>query len=172
MILDIVEGDILRKDNDADVIIGMNTMLEEVFGIGLRFAWQIQHNKPIPLGTVFSFKLDKMRKLHMIICHDLGENGWVSADKYLRFGMDYLWHSEAVRKFSMVKVGTGRVGNRDGADVASIMSAIASSHLPVTMYIHDPIETIAVEARAEVPLHTLFAYRSWNPVGGEHVLAA
>ncbi len=172
MILDILEGDILARDNPADVIIGMNDELKEVFGIGLRFTWQIQLNKPLRLGSVFSFELDESRKLHMIICHSIGKDGWVSADKYIRFGMDYLWHREVGRQFSMVKVGTGKLGKRDGADFAAIMSAIATSHLGVKMYTYNPPETVAVEARQVVPMPSLVAYRSWSLEEGEQALAA
>lgn len=173
MILDVIQGDILNPSNPNDIIIGMNTELKEVFGIGLPFTWQIQHKQPIPLGTVFSFEFDKERRLHLIICHKIGTDGWTGADKYIRFGMDYLWHTEpSNRTFSMVKVGTGHIGKRDGANVPDIMSAIASSHLPVTLYVYTPLEKEAVEARAQTPPSTLTAYRSWNFQEGEMALAA
>lgn len=173
MILSIVPGDVLAKTNSDDVIIGMNSKLGEVAGIGLRFTWQIQHNKPLPPGTVYSFELDASRKLHMIICHHLGEGGWEDSEKYIRFGMDYLWHSEPKdRKFSMVQVGTGHIGKRDGAPVAAIIDAISTSHLPVTLYVYQPPERVAVEARQFVTRPPLVAYRSWSRESGELKMAA
>ena len=172
MILDIVEGDILNPYVTDDIIIGMNRQLEEVRGIGLSFTWQIQHTKPVKLGTVFSFELGEGRKLHMIICHRLGEGGWKDSDRYLRFGMDYLWQTEGPRPCSMVKVGTGPIGKRDGADVPKILSAIADSHLAVTLYVYRPPELVAAEARVALPRQTLVAYRSWNFEDGPMALAA
>lgn len=173
MILDIVEGDILKKTNKADVIIGMNSELGEVYGIGLPFTWQIQHNKPLKLGTVFSFELDKTRNLHMIICHHLYKGGWLDADKYIRFGMDFLWQSDAAtREFSVVKIGTGRVGKRDGADVPKIINAISSSQLPMKLFIHRPPERVAVEAHQSVVRPPLVAFRSWSREEGVTTLAA
>lgn len=172
MILDIVEGDILNPDVTDDIIIGMNSALGEVQGIGLPFTWQIQHTKPLKLGTVFSFELGADRKLHMIICHHLGEGGWEDSDRYLRFGMDYLRQTEGPRPCSMVKVGTGHIGKRDGADVPKILSAIADSHLAVTLYVYRPPGLVAVEAHAALPLPRLVAYRSWNIEEGAMALAA
>lgn len=67
----------------------------------------------------------------------------------------------------MVKVGTGRIGQRDGADVPQIMSAIANSHLAVTLYVYKPEEPEFVEARAALVRPPLVAYRSWNFEEGE-----
>jgi hypothetical protein len=172
MILDILEGDILANANKSDVIIGMNSQLGEVSGIGLPFTWQIQHNKPLILGTVFSFELDVNRNLHMITCHHLGKDGWQAADKYIRFGMDYLWHREGHRSFSMVKIGTGHIGKRDGADVPAIISAIANSHLAVTLYNYRPSEHTMAEAKVVPKPSELVAYRSWNFKEGEIPLLA
>lgn len=172
MILDFLAGDILADDVTDDIIIGMNSQLQEVQGIGLPFTWQIQHNKPLKLGTVFSFELDAVRKLHMIICHHLGQGGWENSDQYLRFGMDYIRQTEGPRPCSMVKVGTGHIGQRDGADVPKIISAIADSHLAVTLYVYRPHEPEAVEARVALPLPSLVAYRAWNHEDGPLSLAA
>ena len=172
MITRITEGDILKPQNRADIIIGMNAELQEVTGIGLPFAWQIRREAPIPLGTVFSFELDENRQLHLLVCHHIGEGGWVNADKYVRFGLDYLWQSEPHSKqFSAVQIGTGRSGMRDGADFPSIHTAMATSHLPLELFIYKPLERVAVESRATPP-RTLTAFRSWNIREGELALAA
>jgi hypothetical protein len=172
MITKITEGDILSPKNHADVIIGMNAELAEVNGIGLPFTWQIRRENPIPLGTVFSFELDDERQLHLLVCHHIGEGGWVHADKYVRFGLDYLWQSEPqTKKFSSVQIGTGRIGERDGADFPAIHTAMATSHLPLELFIFKPLEPVAVEANV-TPLRTLTAFRSWNIHEGELALAS
>lgn len=172
MITSIVEGDILKPQNHADVIIGMNAELQEVNGIGLPFTWQIRRAEQIPLGTVFSFELDDERQLHLLVCHHIGEGGWVNADKYVRFGLDYLWQSEPhTKKFSSVQIGTGRIGIRDGADFPSIHTAMATSHLPLELFIYKPLERVPAEVRAFAP-RTLTAFRSWNIHEGELALAS
>lgn len=170
MIINIEVGDITSRENHADIIIGMNSELKDVTGIGLPFVKKINALHPIDLGSVLSFKLDNDRNVHMIICHHLGKGGWKDADMHVRFGMDYLWHTERNgRKFSIVKVGTGRVGVRDGADPIRIHTAMATSHLPVTLFVYNPRETVAAHVALERPL---VAYRAWHPVLGEERIAA
>jgi len=171
MINDIKVGDITSPENRADIIIGMNTKLQDVTGIGLPFVKKINALHPIDLGSVLSFKFDDDRNVHMIICHRLGDNGgWKDADMHVRFGMDYLWHTERNgRKFSTVQIGTGRVGVRDGADPVCIRTAMATSHLPVTLFVFNPRETVAAVIELERPMT---AYRAWHPVHGEERLVA
>ncbi|TXH01058.1 MAG: hypothetical protein E6R05_06155 [Candidatus Moraniibacteriota bacterium] len=169
MINDIVVGDITRPTNPADVIIGMNSTLSDVLGIGRPFVKKVAAIHPIVRGSVLSFKFTPERHLHMIICHDIGEGGWVGADQQVRFGMDYLWHTDGSRRYSIVQIGTGRVGKRDGADPTAIRSAIAASFLPVNLYVYDPGAREAVEAAVQAPLR---AFRAWHPVLGEERIAA
>jgi hypothetical protein len=165
MITEIVFGDITLGTNECDIIIGMNTTLQEVTGIGLNFSWRVDHKKPFALGTVLSFKLDRMRNLHMIICHKLGDDGWCDADKYIRFGLDYLWSkNENNRYYSIVEIGTGRVGQRDGADAAAIRSAIANSWLRAELFVFDSLKPVAIE---QISPKVLRAYRCWDYQDGE-----
>ncbi len=184
MIRDIKVGDITNPSNSADIIIGMNSTLSDVLGIGRPFTDKIATIHPIVRGSVLSFEFTSERNLHMIICHDIGAGGWLDADKQVRYGMDYLWHSEDTqraeggldhlligknRRYSIVQIGTGRVGKRDGADPAAIRSAMAASFLPVDLYVYDPGAREAVEAASVVPLRP---YRAWHPIHGEELLAA
>lgn len=169
MIKDIVSGDITSPENRADIIIGMNSKLKDVTGIGMPFVSNVKTVHPIELGSVLSFKFDGSRQLHMIVCHHLGPGGWEDADMHVRFGMDYLWHTSKRRKYSIVKIGTGRVGIRDGSDPIRIHTAMATSHLPVTLFIYDPKEKVAVVSALERPL---VPYRAWHPVHGEERIAA
>ncbi len=164
MIVEIIAGDITSLNNRADIIIGMNARLTDVTGIGGPFVNKISTLHPIDLGSVLSFKFDSDRNLHMLICHKIGKDGWKYADKHVRYGLDYLWHTERKREFSIVQIGTGRVGVRDSADSAAIHTAIATSFLPVKLFIYDPKETVAVVSVREKPMQ---AYRAWHPVMGE-----
>ena len=131
-----------------------------------------------------SFEFTPERNVHMIICHAIGEGGWVHADRYVRYGLDYLWQTEAAqharggldylmvgtqRRYSIVQIGTGRVGKRDGADHALIRSAIADSYLPVDLYVYDPALRQLVEQAQQPPIR---AFRAWHPVHGEERIAA
>ena len=170
MIKEIVVGDITSRLNRSDLIIGMNSQLEDVTGIGKRIVQKIKSNQPVLLGSVLSFKFDEQRNVHMIVCHNLGRGGWKGADMYVRFGMDYLWKTEASsKKFSIVEIGTGRIGKRDGADPMSIRTAMTNSFLVADLFIYNPRELEAVHEVLALPL---IAYRSWNAQHGEERLAA
>src|SRR4051812_21268231 len=105
MIESIVIGDILSPSNPRDIIIGMNTDLEDVTGIGLRFVRNVIPLLALDLGSVISFDFDQKRKLHMIICHKLGKGGWADAEQYVRFGLDYLEHlNDTGRQYSIVQI--------------------------------------------------------------------
>lgn len=162
MIKNILVGDITAPKNPADIIIGMNTALEDVTGIGLRFVRSVIPDMALDLGSVISFDFDAHRKLHMIICHRLGRGGWGHADQHVRFGMDHLNHlNDRGRDYSIVQIGTGRIGMRDGADAPAIRAAMAASYLPVNLYIFDAPGEPAVVERA--PLRALYA---WHPTEG------
>ena len=165
MIKNILVGNILAPENKFDIVIGMNTAFDDVRGIGKPFVERINKTRKIRLGTVVTFDYDGRRELHMIVCHRLGKGGWKNAEQYVRFGMDYLWKSDPVSKYSIVNIGTGRVGIRDGADHAAIRSAIASSFLPVDLYILNERERIPAEATATVmPFKPI---RMWDMEAGE-----
>jgi len=169
MIKNIKVGDITSSRNHADIIIGMNSSLSDVSGIGIPFVKKIQTVHPITLGSVLSFEFSSTRNLHMIVCHHLGDGGWIGADEHIRFGMDYLWHTEgAKRRFSIVQIGTGRVGARDGASHIEIRTAIATSFLLVDLYVYAPEKETATAHVAQVA--PLRAYRAWHPVFGQEVL--
>jgi hypothetical protein len=172
MIQDIVSGDITAPENPADIIIGMNSQLSDVTGIGRPFVNKLQTQHPIQLGCVLSFEFDDNRRLHMIICHHLGQGGWVGSDMHVRFGLDYLWQKPAhiLRKFSIVMIGSGRVGLRDGANPAAILTAMTNSHLPVTLFLFDrKLQQDGVVALQKPPLRPLSV---WHPNYGEEVPVA
>ncbi len=170
MLKSIKVGDITSPENPAHIIIGMNSQLNDVLGIGRRFVNKIRSVHPIKLGSVLSFKFDSTRNLHMIVCHHLGKNGWVGADMHVRYGMDYLWQTEdQAELFSVVEIGTGRVGLRDGADPAAIRTAIATSFLLVDLFIYQGPE-VATAHDAAAPV--LQAYRHFHPTFGEELLVA
>ena len=168
MIIDVLVGDITSPENPHDIIIGMNADLIDVTGIGRHFVKDIFPMKSLDLGSVISFNFDKKRKLHMIICHTIGSGGWTRAADHIRYGMDYLEHfNDESRTYSIVQIGKGRVGQRDGANSAAIHTAMSTSHLPVTLFVFDNTQQQAIEQR--VPLHIVSA---WNPVSGAIPLAA
>jgi hypothetical protein len=163
MIRDILIGDITSPNNTRDIIIGMNTDLQDVTGIGLRFVRNLIPAAALELGSVISFDFDPARKLHMIICHKLGHGGWKDADKYVRFGMDYLDHlNDDRRTHSIVQIGTGRVGVRDDADAGAIRTAMADSFLCVDLFVYDGLAMEEAQSDRE-PLRPLFA---WNAMKG------
>jgi hypothetical protein len=66
-----------------------------------------------------------------------------------------------------VRIGTGRVGNRDGADHMAINKAMADSHLIVDLFVYDRPQ-IAKDVSVRVP--PLQPYRAWSPsFGEEHI---
>ena len=160
MILDIHMGDITHPFNKRDIIIGMNTKLVEASAIGRRVLVDKFATRALELGDVLTFKYDQHRHLHMVICHTIGEGGWEHADRFLRFGLDYLWQRNPQKEFSIVKVGTGSVGIRDGADPSTLHSAMASSYLPLHLFVR-PEQGEAVDRAAEiapVPLVALWSH--------------
>lgn len=164
MIVDIHHGDITNPRNKLDIIIGMNTSLAEASAIGRRVLINKSLTRELGLGDVVTFTFDEHRNLHMLICHYLGSGGWINADKFIRLGLDHLWQcSEAETQFSIVRIGTGPVGIRDGADHAAIHTAMADSWLPLHLYIREPKQ---VEARV-VQFPPLKALRAWSYEKGE-----
>jgi hypothetical protein len=168
MLKKIVFGDITSPTNKADIIIGMNSQMKDVRGIGFPFVKRLQIKQPINLGSVISFEFKQGRQLHMIVCHHIGADGWVGADMHVRFGMDYLWQQPEthMRDHSIVQIGNGRAGQRDGANTGAILSAMANSFLPVTLFVFTP-----VKEEADASVVTLrprnHAIRVWHPLHGE-----
>ena len=172
MLREFINGDITASTNRSDIIIGMNDELADVTGIGLKFVRDSIPTRAIQLGSVISFDFDETRKLHMIICHRLGPNGWGGADRHVRFGLDYLDHLDRMdsptgsgRNYSIVRIGTGRVGNRDGADHIAINSAMAASHLDMDMFIFYPPPRVSADVLAFRP--PLTPFRAWSPTYGD-----
>jgi hypothetical protein len=160
VIENIIIGDITSPQNYRDIIIGMNTDLNDVTGIGLRFVKDLIPLKALELGSVLTFDYDDQRKIHMIICHHLGPTYWRNADQHVRFGMDYLHYTnDSRRKYSIVRIGTGRIGQRDKADHAAIHKAMAESHLPVNLHI---LELQVAEAIVRAERAPLVAVAAWN----------
>ena len=162
MITDIIPGDILHPSRRTDIIVGMNPRFADVFGIAKPFVSNISDIRDVPLGSVVSFKFDETRNLHLLICHVLGEGGWEKADQYVRYGLDYLWVADPKRKYSIVRIGTGRVGRRDGADAVAIHTAMVNSFLPVDLYIPSELDRMPAEFSARV-----IPFRLWNMAHGE-----
>ncbi len=167
MIKNIIPGDITSPKNKSDIIIGMNSELGELSALGRSV---LKRNLPrrelLDLGTVLTFKFDDKRLIHMVICHHLGEGGWRFADQYIRVGLDHLWlNPPARRKFSIVQIGKGAVGTRDGANSSSIHTAIASSYLPVDLYVYDDNKA-TVPKQNVVQLPALQMVQGWNPKTG------
>lgn len=172
MIIDHKIGDITNPNNPDDIIIGMNDTVDDLRGFSVPYATSLRREVPLPLtlGTVFSFDYrNSRRKLHMLICHKIGFGGWENAAEYVRFAMDYLNHQNRLaqipRNFSIVPIGTGEIGRRDEANHVSIHTAIATSHLPVTMYIRGDKDHRPVPLEM-APLE-LVARAYWNPSIGE-----
>lgn len=164
LINDIVVGDITAKSNKSDVIIGMNSELRDVTGIGLRFVKNAVPTKLLKLGTVISYDFDEFRKIHMIICHHLRPGGWAGAEEHVRFGLDFLNHVSDGQSHSIVQIGTGRVGKRDGANPALIRTAMADSHLPVKLFVYEPREALEMVERVDIP--PMKPFRAWSVAEG------
>ena len=170
MITAIKVGDITSPANPKHIIIGMNSQLNDVTGIGRPFVNKIRTAHPIKLGSVLSFEFDDTRDLHMLICHHLGADGWADSDRHVRYGMDYLWQTEKhTEAFSIVAIGTGRIGIRDGADAVAIQAAMANSYLPADLFIYPEPERVTKQDEFFVPLR---AYRHFHPIFGEERLVA
>lgn len=171
MILNILKGDITAPGNKSDIVIGMNSLLQDVTGIGLPFVKDRIPPSALQLGSVLTYDFDGDRRLHMIICHNLGVGGWADADKHVRFGLDYLEYvdrtdpyGEGRHSYSIVQIGKGRVGIRDGADHAAINRAMADSFLPLDLYVYDQDRATVEAGQNWKPLRPL---RTWNQVTGE-----
>ncbi len=153
MITDIISGDITAPTNKRNIIIGMNTEMGEPSIIGKPFAKKVIPIQLIHLGSVLTFRFDQERLLHMIICHHLEKGGWRNADQFVRYGLDYLWQlpNTEQQDYSIVQIGRGKIGQRDGANCSMIHSAIATSWLPVTMFVHFEGGRPAPAERVEQP---------------------
>ncbi len=139
MIVDIHHRDITDPWNKRDIVIGMNTQLAEASAIGRRVLIGKSLSRDLELGNVITFKFDEHRELHMVVCHSLGAGGWDGAHQHVRCGLDYLWQRSrgGSREYSIVRIGTGPVGRRDGADFVAIHTAMADSFLPLHLFICD-----------------------------------
>lgn len=169
MIIGTATGDITSPRNTRDIIIAMNDEFEDVTGIGRRFVENLVGVTP-ELGSVVTFKFDSIRRVHMLVCHKLGPKGWHQAERHVRYGMDYINHlnDNPRRGFSIVEIGTGRVGRRDGADPAAIRKAMEESYLPAVLYKREERAAAVVDLWSR-PLTPLVA---WAPVTGQIALAA
>lgn len=153
----------------------MNTTLEDVTGIGVPFVKKINPTHPIKLGSVSNFQFDRDRMLHMLICHNIGSGGWADADKWVRLGLDHLWQAQKTEdhalfgsRFSIIQIGTGYIGRRDGANPREIMTAMATSYLDLTLFVRDKEFPIPVK-KERAPL---YAMSTWHPMYGEEQLFA
>lgn len=136
-------GDILSMDDNpfGDIIIAMNTDLQQLSALARNFVGG-SINGPIEKGTVLTFKNDGIRRIHMIVVHDLCVNGWKDSHKYLRIGLDLLWmggrqdmlKKEVVRMFSIVQIGNGKVGRKYDADTKVLEQAMEDSFLALTLF--------------------------------------
>lgn len=160
----------IPSTDPSDIIVGMNPMLDELTDIVLPKGWRSKNRAPFPLGGVVSFKLNSKQLLHMLICHNLGVGGWEQADRYVRIAMDHLWSIYgSSRYFSMVEIGKGKIGSRDGADHEAIHTAIANSWLSVDLYIFESSQPVAIQT---ITPKQLRAHSSWSPLSGVKKFAA
>tara|TARA_B100000508_G_scaffold77059_1_gene59946 strand:- start:2125 stop:2646 length:522 start_codon:yes stop_codon:yes gene_type:complete len=171
MIIGHETGDITHPSNKRDIIIGMNRTLQNVTGIGYPFVSGLNLAGELELGGVLSFKFDHGRHLHMLICHTNEIGGWEDSHKYVRFGLDFLWQQDTDgRDFSIVEIGTGKNGRKQGADAPRIHRAMGNSFLDLTLFVnHNDPERVAAHDALVVPME---AYRAWTPQGGIVELAA
>ena len=150
--------------NPGDIIIAMNTELSEVSALGRPFIKNIAALDELELGSVLTFSFDHQRHLHMLICHRLGLGGWVDSEKYVRYCLDYLWQQHRGRQYAAVQIGNGQIGQRDGANVSEIRTAMATSFLELDLVIMPQ----ALEAQVAVDHPSLGApFRIWNMGKGE-----
>jgi hypothetical protein len=164
MIRNIVTGDITDPMiNPGDIIIGMNSKLTQASAIGRPFVRNVEVIKQIDLGSVLTFNFEPGRLLHMLICHKIGKGGWASADKFVRFCLDYLWKEHGRRQYGVVQIGTGSIGKRDGADSAAIRTAMTTSFLEMDLFIRPEEE----EAATRVTQTPLVPFRTWSMDKGE-----
>jgi hypothetical protein len=171
MIQDVIPGDITNWcHNKRDIIIGMNDSFIDVYGIGKPFVANLRDDLELPLGSVLNFNFGtRGQKLHMILCHKLGQSGWKNAEQHVRFALDFLHHhNDTDRKYSIVQIGKGRIGKRDGADYPAIHRSIADSYLPLNLFVFDAVPIHEVVSAA-IPLRALSA---WVPMTGARMLEA
>lgn len=155
MILQEKHGDItyLVDNPYGDIIIAMNTELKELTRLGRRFVGG-SISGPVEKGSVLTFKYDELRRIHMIVIHDLEPNGWDGAEEYLRYGLDDLWkeaqEEDRDREFSIVQIGKGPVGRKYGADPIALRKAMEDSHLNMTLFIQDEKAPVAAAVRPKL----------------------
>lgn len=161
MIFKKVNGDILSTTDNpfGDIIIGMNTELRELSELARNFVGG-SITGPVEKGSVLTFKYDGLRRIHMIIIHDLNPKGWEDGPKYLRLGLDLLWMQSQKerggefmdgREFSIVQIGNGKVGKKYNANVFELEKAMHNSFLPLTLYTDK--STAAAAAAAVAPFN-------------------
>lgn len=169
MIEEIVHGNITNKEvASGDIIIAMNTKLSEASAIGRPFVRNRNILREIKLGSVLTFNFDDERLLHMLICHRIGRGGWANAEKYVRFCLDYLWQQHNDKKYSIVQIGKGHIGRRDGANVPAIRTAMADSFLRMDLVILPEM----LEAQAAVGVTSMVPFRVWDMERGEREIRA
>ncbi len=144
MIFEKINGDILSTTDNpfGYIIIGMNTDLRELTPLARNFVGG-SITGPVEKGSVMTFKYDGLRRIHMIIIHDLNPKGWEEAPKYLRLGLDILWMQSQKerggefmdgRGFNIVQIGNGKIGKKYNANVYELERAMQESFLPLTLF--------------------------------------
>ena len=162
-------GDITSFTNKSHIVFAMNDTLEEATPLIAPYVEKLAFGpeNPLTLGSVLSFPFTNGRKLFLVICHKIGFGGWEGADQYLRFGLDWINHyKQKGDTFSIVEVGTGPSGMRDGADAASLKTAIATSYLPVYLFVREEVKVMAAAAAANKAPLNLAAFAYFSPQNG------
>lgn len=166
-IVKIYPRDIFDPRNRLDIVVGMNTTFAEASSLSLSVLEKRTLTQELELGDVITFDFNNrsMQKLHLIICSRIGSGGWKNADQYVRWGLDYLWRrSNFTQEFSIVQIGTGQVGQRDGADAAAIHTAMALSFVPTHLYVLDEVVASVATNVIAMPSRPI---RIWNMHRGE-----
>jgi hypothetical protein len=171
----------MSSKNRRHIVVGMNVDLVEPSAIPRPYVDKLRESLDcsLELGTVLSFdvktrpEMGFCQRLHAVVCHTVHRigRGWNGADRHVRFALDYLHYTERhTGEFSIVRIGTGPVGLRDGADHAAILTAMNNSFLPLTLYIR-PEESLRPVAVEMAPLELVALASAWHPDKGRHEFA-
>ena len=101
--------------------------------ISRRYWSKLANNGGNELGEILTKEVGG-KVFHALVCHSLGKDGWKQTPEIVEKCLDLLNLSPDGETLAIVLMGAGMIGQMQGADVLSILGAMARSNKQVEVY--------------------------------------
>lgn len=140
MIHDLIRGDVFAADERL-IVFAINTEGHNDAGfaglVSTRYWPRLANTGPQELGSVLTQHLVMASgaplNLAAIVCHSLGDAGWATAPEHIEAGLNQLEIAPDMTA-AVVLMGSGMIGQMQGADVFANLGAIARAKRPCRIY--------------------------------------